>query len=262
MDQSISGDDLHNLALRQLSDYRENNPGTCFSDAGFSLGIKAAYDLQDAISRLRMAAGENVIGYKVGCTGPGTTAQFGMQGPIRGTLFSGEALDNRTVIDPDEFCHLAIEGEMAFCIGIDGQIDTAFPVIELHNFVFRSAKKSLSELIANNGLNAGIVLPDIDWQQSDKHIKESGKLSLVINDAEIGTTGLWPNQDGPGSSLKWLSSNLRDSGLSLVPGQIVLAGTSLGLYPVKSGDVVKVSIDDRLAVECKITDSHGSDSPL
>ena len=262
MDQSISADDLHNLALRQLSDYRENNPGTCFSDAGFSLGIKAAYDLQDAISRLRMAAGENLIGYKVGCTGPGTTAQFGMQGPIRGTLFSGEALDNWAVIDPDEFCHLAIEGEMAFRIGIDGQIDAAFPVIELHNFVFRSAKKSLSELIANNGLNAGIVLPDIDWQQSDKHIKESGKLSLVINDAEMGTAGLWPNQDGPGSSLKWLSSNLRDSGLSLVPGQIVLAGTSLGLYPVKSGDVVKVFIDDHLAVECKITDSHGPDSSL
>ena len=78
MDRSISDDDLHNLALRQLSDYRENNPGTCFLDAGFSLGIKAAYDLQDAISRLRMAAGENLIGYKVGCTGPGTTAQFGM----------------------------------------------------------------------------------------------------------------------------------------------------------------------------------------
>ena len=124
MDQSISDDDLHNLALRQLSDYRENNPGTCFLDAGFSLGIKAAYDLQDAISRLRMAAGENLIGYKVGCTGPGTTAQFGMQGPIRGTLFSGEALDNRTVIDPDEFCHLAIEGEMAFRIGADGQVRT------------------------------------------------------------------------------------------------------------------------------------------
>ena len=87
-------------------------------------------------------------------------------------------------------------------------------------------------------------------------------MSLEINDAEMGTAGLWPNQDGPALSLKWLSSNLRDSGLSLVPGQIVLAGTSLGLYPVESGDVVKVSIDDRLAVECKITDSHGPDSSV
>ena len=121
--------------------------------------VAAAYHLQDAVARLRVEAGESVIGYKVGCTGTGTKAQFGIDGPIRGTLFANEALRNNTVINPNKFCQLAIEGEMAVKVDEDGQIDAAFPVIELHNFIFRAEQKTLAELVANNGINAGMKCP-------------------------------------------------------------------------------------------------------
>ena len=143
---------IEHLAHRQLLDYQSNNPGTCFSEPGFSITVAAAYHLQDAVSRLRVEAGERIIGYKVGCTGPRTKAQFGINGPIRGTLFEGEARQNNAVINPNEFCQLAIEGEMAVKVDEDGQIKAAFPVIELHNFIFRAEQKTLSELIANNGI--------------------------------------------------------------------------------------------------------------
>ena len=42
--------------------------------------LAAAYELQDAVAKLRIASGDRLIGYKVGCTGPGTTQQFGMKG--------------------------------------------------------------------------------------------------------------------------------------------------------------------------------------
>ena len=78
---------IYELALRQLTDYKMINPGTCFSEENFRLTIEEAYALQDAVVKLRLGEGETVVGYKVGCTGPGTTKLFGMQGPIRGTLF-------------------------------------------------------------------------------------------------------------------------------------------------------------------------------
>jgi 2-keto-4-pentenoate hydratase len=106
------------------------------------MSVAAAYHLQDTVTRLRVEAGERVIGYKVGCTGPGTKAQFGMNGPIRGTLFQDEAHQNNAVINPNEFCQLAIEGEMAVKVDEDGQIKAAFPVIELHNFIFRAEQKN------------------------------------------------------------------------------------------------------------------------
>ena len=246
---------IEHLAHRQLLDYQSNNPGTCFSEPGFSITVAAAYHLQDAVSRLRVEAGERIIGYKVGCTGPGTKDQFGINGPIRGTLFEDEARQNNAVINPNEFCQLAIEGEMAVKVDEDGQIKAAFPVIELHNFLFRAEQKTLAELIANNGINAGIVLPEMNWQDSTKYLYKNAQLTLCINGLDIGTTGLWPSDDGPESSVTWLKSNLEDYGIKLNPGSTVLAGTALGLYPVKSGDEVSVHIDRQPLVSCTIKNS-------
>ena len=85
---------IQKIAHRQLQDYRNINPGTCFNDEKFSLSIREAYAVQDLVVSLRSAEGEGVIGFKVGCTGPGTTKLFGMQGPIRGTLFDKEVYDS------------------------------------------------------------------------------------------------------------------------------------------------------------------------
>ena len=243
---------IEQLAVRQLLDYQSNNPGTCFSEPGFNISVTAAYDLQDAVTRIRVKAGERVIGYKVGCTGPGTKAQFGMEGPIRGTLFGDEAFRNSAVINPNEFCQLAIEGEMAVKVGKDGQIEAAFPVIELHNFIFRAERKTLSELIANNGINAGIILPEMDWQNSTKYLYKDAQLTLCINGLDVGATGLWPNGDGPETSVAWLRNNLESCDIELEAGSLVLTGTALGLYPVKGGDEVTVHIDKQPLVSCTI----------
>ena len=45
-----------------------------------------------------------------------------MAGPIRGTLFTDEIRDDGTVLAPEAFCNLAIEGEMALQIGHHGKI--------------------------------------------------------------------------------------------------------------------------------------------
>ena len=243
---------VHELALRQLKDYRSINPGTCFSEPGFSLDISNAYAVQDEVVRLRVQEAERVVGYKVGCTGPGTTKLFGMKGPIRGTLFNKEVLVNDVDRDPNFFFSLVVEAEMAIKVGEKGQILSIFPVIELHNFVFRKEKKTLPELIGNNGINAGLVLPGAEWQQSRAFIAKSANLTVRINNNELGSGGHWPIGGGPEGSVDWLRGHLEEHGASLVPGQIVLAGTNLGLYPVHSGDQVAVFLDGRPIVCCSI----------
>jgi 2-keto-4-pentenoate hydratase len=252
MNKNISAHEIKQLAHRQLLDYRAHNPGMCFSETGFYIDVKAAYSLQDAVTELRIRSGERVIGYKVGCTSPRTTAQFEIDGPIRGTLFADEVLEDRTCVNPNEFCQLSIEGEMALRIGENCQIEAAFPVIELHNFVFRATKKTLSELIANNGINAGIVLPNDHWQRSKAYISKEASLALKINGKNVGIASLWPKEGGPKQSLNWLINHLEDYGLKLMPGNIVLAGTTMGLYPVKDEDEIIVYIDEQPTVRCSI----------
>ena len=175
------------LALRQVGDYQSNTPGMCFSEPGCNINVSAAYDLQDAVTRLRVKA--------------------------------------------------------------------AFPLIEFHNFIFRAERKTLPELIANNGIHAGIILPKMDWQNSTKYLHKDAQLNLFINGLDVGATGLWPNGDGPEASVTWLRSNLESCGIELEAGNIVLAGTALGLYPVKNGDEVTVHFDEQPLVSCTIKDS-------
>jgi 2-keto-4-pentenoate hydratase len=238
------------LADRQWRDYGARTPGTCFADPRFTLDLQQAYDLQQAVTALRVAAGDRIVGYKVGCTGPGTVAQFGMEGPIWGCRFESEIHSDGGAIDAGAYAHLAIEGEMALTIGEDGEVAAVFPVIELHHFVFRAPRKTLAELVANNGLNAGIVLPNDAWLRTGKRLASDATLSVQINGHSLGTAGLWPLAGGPTASLAWLRDRLGDRGLALMQGQIVLAGTPIGLYPVRTGDHVAVLIDDQSVVQC------------
>jgi 2-keto-4-pentenoate hydratase len=190
---------LQELADRQWRDYRARQPGTCFADPDFVLSLAGAYELQDIVAELRVSAGDRLIGYKIGCTGPGTVRQFGMQGPIRGCLFESEIRRHGDTLDFEDFASLAIEGEMAVRIASDGAIAAAFPVIELHHFVFRGPRKTLPELVANNGLNGGVVLPHDGWLSSREYIGGKGTLSVRINGRLVASGELWPLSGGADS---------------------------------------------------------------
>lgn len=208
--------------------------------------------MQAEVTRLRCAAGDRVIGYKVGCTGPGVVAQFGMAGPIWGVLFASGQHRSGAAVVARAYANLAIEGEMAMRVGADGAPSAMFPAIELHHFVFRGARKTLVELVANNGLNAGVVLPDEADPAWAPHRVQAKRLEVWINGRLADAGGLWPLPGGPEASLAWLRANLQGHGLGLRPGDLVLAGTPLGLLPVQAADRVRVCLDAVPGVECSI----------
>ncbi|MBL29133.1 MAG: hypothetical protein CMM50_16495 [Rhodospirillaceae bacterium] len=243
---------LDDLARRQLGDFRNLTPGTCFDGEGVDLDLDQAYGLQEAVARLRVAEGERVAGYKVGCTGPGIFALFGMRGPIRAHLFESELRPSGVELDHRNFANLAIEGEMALRVGPDGGIAAAFPIIELHNFVFRRPQKTLVELVANNGINTGVVLPEDETPWPGTSTRVGTVLGVTLNGESIETGDLWPLPGGAEESLAWLKDNLGPAGLPLREGDLVLAGTPLGLHPLKPGDHVAVTLDGAPKVECRV----------
>ena len=80
------------------------------------------------------------------------------------SLLNQEIHQSGTTPNLNQFDHLAIEAEMAFQTGASGEINSVFPVIESHNYVFALQKNSLLELIANTDLNKAIILPDQNWK--------------------------------------------------------------------------------------------------
>jgi 2-keto-4-pentenoate hydratase len=222
-----------------------------FADPELSLTLNEAYNIQMEIAGLRCAAGDVVAGYKVGCIGPGVIEQFGMSGPIHARLFrseihrSGETLRHKTFANP------AIEGEMALRIGVDGEIAAAFPVIELHQFVFRAPRKTLAELVANNGINVGAVIPQDLEAASLEDWANARTLCISINGVSVESGGLWAMAGGAREAVEWLRGDLNRFGEALKPGDIVLGGTPLGLHPVQASDHVVISIDGKRCVDCR-----------
>ena len=232
---------IEELAARQIADYRRLTPGTFFGEQREPLTLEEAYCVQREVSLLRAHSGERVAGYKVGCTSAEIERRFGLRGPIYAVLFESELRQSGEQLDASAFANLAIEGEMAARIGEDGAIAAVFPVIELHNLVFRSNPKTLAELVVNNGLNAGVVLPDetMDLKAPEQR-GASASLRVLVNGKSIEEGALWSLPGGARASLNWLEENLKRRGGSLLPGQLLLTGTPLGIHRVHPGDHVEV----------------------
>ncbi len=247
---------LDQLAQRQLADYDAACPGLVFAEPEFDLTLPEAYELQFRVAKLRQLRGESVAGYKVGCVSPAVQRQFGLNRPLFGHIFDTELYRSDVSLDVNRFHKLAVEGEFAFRIAEDvphtewlagntqHAIETAFAVIELHNYACRApAGKRAQELIANNGMHAGVVLPQEEGQfrRADELLDE--KISVLCDGVVLGTATGRALPAGPLASLIFLVEQLRQVGKSLCRGQIVLAGSPLPLYRVERGHWFEVHCD-------------------
>lgn len=228
---------LASLAHQQLRDYDEHSPGTIFEDAGFQISIEDAYHLQFSVARLRIARGEVVAGYKIGCVSEAIQRQLQLDRPVFGHIWASELYPHGATLNTDRFACLSIEGELAIRIASDGtSIASAFPVIELHNHLFRRAPTS-AELIANNALHAGVVLPEAETQSSNPALET---LSVFRNGEQVGSAPACVFPGGPAEAIERVERHLHQWNLSLQPGQIVLTGAPLPLYSVTTGDRIEV----------------------
>jgi 2-keto-4-pentenoate hydratase len=112
-----------------------------------------------------------------------------------GRLFETDTWESSAALASTRFANLAIEGELAVQLDRDLPVDVSeqelldsiksvFPVIELHNLVFRREAPSAEELIANNAVHAGFVYPK---NLSSCSPLESGSLRIDINDVMAAT---------------------------------------------------------------------------
>ena len=248
--------ELEQLAQRQLYDYDRHCPGTVFGE-GLTISMADAYRLQSLVADLRVARGESLIGYKVGCTSPVIRQRLRAESPVFGRLFATECLTSGSSVLADQFDHLAIEGELAVSLSRDinahetnaqitEAIEAVFPVVELHNLIFRGAGgPSPEELVANNAVHAGFVRavggPLRSKTTASLQIDVDDHLTVSVEGDELIDTIF--------RSLRWISSCLEMHGAYLRAGQTVLCGAVADLIPVTTGRI-RVVTDHFGEVEC------------
>lgn len=214
-----------------------------------TLSLDDAYVVQRMVIDRRVAQGEKVVGYKVGCTSNAIRKQFGLSEPIVGRVMQPHVHFGNTTLNWQDFHCPAVEPEFVLSIGrdlvdevgpnepLDDAIEFVSPGIEVHNFDWWFEPPTSQELICSNGIHACLVIgetritPDnIDWNMEGVGLYRNSELAASGIGAEI--------MGGPMNSLRWLVNHLVRHGLSLRSGQYVIPGSAVQLISVEPGDRV------------------------
>lgn len=227
------------------------------------LSLEDAYRVQDLVIKLRVATGEKVAGYKVGCTSRAIREQFGLQEPISARLLARHIYYGEKDLPWSDFTCCAVEPEFVLGIGSDIRdhelddesllkaIDFVSPGLEVHNYKFWFGEPNSQELIASNGLHACLVVGNEKIEPGEIDLVTE-EVSLFIDDELVArATGQEIMSGGPLVSLRWLVRHLTDRGEYLRAGQLVIPGSPVKLIPVKPGSVARATLTHIGSVQTK-----------
>ena len=134
------------------------------------LSIDDAYEVQRRVIAARLTLGEEVVGYKVGCTRPDVRSRLGANEPICGRLMAAGLLQGNAVLNGEDYANCSVEPQFVVKFGKDlphevgdereivDAIEYVSPGIEIQNDKFWFGEPTLQELVAANGLHAGLVV--------------------------------------------------------------------------------------------------------
>jgi len=234
--------------------YNHQWPGGSCAEIG-SLSIEEAYEVQDAVAQLRIDAGEEFVGYKVGCTSTAIRSQFGLTEPIHGKIFRPHVFGENACVDWSHFNNFSIEPEMVFKIGKEldevnpsddeliDSIQYVSPGIELHDFKFWHSPTTLQELICSNGIHAGLVVGNAKASPSDLNFKRE-VFSVYEGNRLVTSAPASEIMGGPLNSLRWLVTSLCSQGLSLTKDSLVIPGSPVKLISVDRDTKLNVIIEN------------------
>ena len=234
--------------------YEREWKGSPESDPG-KLTIEEAYNVQQLVAEQRVAGGEKVVGYKIGCTSSAIQAQFGLNEPICGRLFHPHVQMEGSILDWSKYANCAIEPEMVLKIGRDlsgadlsdqeliDSIEFVSPGVELHHFTFWQEKPTLQELICSGGIHAGLIIGKS--QVSPNNLNFSKEVFSVYKDDQLHTSASASEiMGGPLRSLRWLVNSLAKLGDCLPKGSWVIPGSPTELVEIHQDTKLKVVIGD------------------
>ena len=215
--------------------------------------IEEAYAIQQRLNARRIAAGERIIGKKIGVTSRAVMDMLGVYQPDFGLLTDamvyneGQAIPAATLIQPKA------EGEIAFVLKKDligpgisaadvlAATEGVMACFEIVDSRIRDWKIKIQDTVADNASCGVFVLGDRLVDPRGLDLTTCGM--VLEKNGEIVATGAGAAALGaPANAVAWLANTLGRLGIPLKAGEVVLSGSLAIMVPVKAGDSLRVSI--------------------
>ena len=234
------GDELYEawLARRTVPPLREREP---------DITIEDAYRIQERFVARRVAAGETIVGKKIGATSKPVQDFLGVYQPDFGMLTSGMVYQEGDTIDLGSLIQPKAEAELAFVLKEDLQgpgvtamdviraTDYVLPCFEIVDSRVTDWNIKIQDTVADNASCGVYVLGRTRGDPRKLDITLAGM--LVEKNGELFSTGVGAAVQGsPANAVAWLANTLGTLGIPFKAGEVILSGSQSALVPVADGD--------------------------
>lgn len=215
--------------------------------------IEDAYAIQQKMLARRLAAGEKVVGKKIGVTSQAVMNMLGVFQPDFGWLTDGMVFNEGESVPANTLIQPKAEGEIAFLLKktLQGPGVTAADVLaategvmacfEIVDSRIRDWKIKIQDTVADNASCGVLVLGDRLVDVRDIDLATCGM--VLEKNGEIVATGAGAAALGhPANAVAWLANTLGRLGIALEAGEVVLSGSLGIMVPVQAGDNLRVTI--------------------
>ena len=214
------------------------------------LVLDDAYAIQTINIDRRVAAGQRIIGRKVGLTSRPMQELLGVDEPDFGVLTDEMMVEDGDLIDLRRLNQPRVEAELAFVMERDlagpgvttgvalAAIAGALPAVEIVDSRVADWKIKLVDTVADNASSGLLVVGGRMRPVADLDLRLLGV--AVTRHGELIDTGAGAAALGnPARCVAWLANKLGEFGAGLRAGDIVLPGAVHKMVPVQPGDVFR-----------------------
>ncbi|TCS33762.1 2-oxopent-4-enoate/cis-2-oxohex-4-enoate hydratase [Paucimonas lemoignei] len=240
------GDELYTAFLGQttVAPLIEREPDITIDDA---------YKIQQRMVDRRVAAGEKIVGKKIGVTSKAVQDFLGVFQPDFGQLTSGMIYQEGDTIDLGKLIQPKAEAELAFVLKEDlkGPGITAMDVIRATDYVvpcfeivdsrIKDWNIKIQDTIADNASCGVYVLGKTKGDPRALDITMAGM--VLEKNGELFSTGVGAAVQGsPANAVAWLANTLGALGIPFKAGEVILSGSQSALVSVVDGDELACTV--------------------
>ncbi|MEU6802681.1 2-keto-4-pentenoate hydratase [Streptomyces neyagawaensis] len=220
------------------------------------LDLAGAYAVQEANVRIRLAAGEHLVGRKVGLTSLAMREQLGLPEASFGTLFQSMVIPDGGTIDTRELITPRAEAEVGLVLGrrlsgprvTDAEVRAAVTQVALAVEIIDSRiadwHVSQADTVADNASSARVVVGRPVDATDDLLTGLRDECVGLYADGERVAFGLGAEVLGdPLRAVAWLARTLHAHGSALHPGELLLTGSVHASVPLTPGSRLAVRSD-------------------
>lgn len=230
------------------------------------VGIEDAYAIARKVETLKLAAGQRIVGRKIGITSAPMRELAGADEPDYANLYDGWRINPDTGISHRGLNTPSVEIELAFVlsrplgggrVGTEDVVratDHVCPAIEVVDtrYSSRGPGPLVVDSVADAAWCAGFALADTPRKLNEFDIADVDG-SLMIDDVVVERGSSSAVMGDPLVAVAWLANKLHSFGGGLNEGDIVLSGSFIRAIPFDVGQVITASFDGWADLTLEVT---------